>query len=120
MAKRSRKRYWIDRQIQGALGAGQELGPREVSQRILDVIPEIPGLELNTGMDSEQETEDKNLERVYLFGEDSEQLDEIAEGLEDVFLRVPGVLGIKKASERAPNELALVVDRDRADWVTWS
>jgi HAE1 family hydrophobic/amphiphilic exporter-1 len=37
----------------------------------------------------------------------------VAESLESLYLQVDGVVGIRRDSERAPNELGLVVDRDR-------
>ncbi|MEM1246245.1 MAG: efflux RND transporter permease subunit [Acidobacteriota bacterium] len=102
-------------EVQGALSADRgDISPREVSQKILEVLPELPGIEFDTGQDSEQESEDKNLERLRLYGDDAVQLDEIAEDLEGVFAQLPGVMGVKKAAERAPNELALVIDRARA------
>ena len=102
-------------EIQGALSPERgDVTPRQVSERILEVLPEMPGLEVHTGMDSEQETEDKSLERLRLYGEDAAQLERLAESLESTFERIPGVMGVKRAAERAPNELALVIDRARA------
>ena len=46
-----------------------------------------------------------------LFGEDPVLLETIAGELEDRFAEVPGVLGIKRAGQPPPNELALVLDR---------
>jgi HAE1 family hydrophobic/amphiphilic exporter-1 len=103
-------------QIQGALAAGRKGGPRprEIVERILDVIPERPGMEFHTGMASEQEEEETSTETVTLFGEDAAELDRVADALERRLAEAPGVLGVKRATERAPNELALQIDRRRA------
>ncbi len=103
-------------QIQGVMATGADTGlkPREVTERVLDLMPEMPGIRFHTGFASEQETTDRNLETLTLFGEDADVLEEVASGIEDRLVRVPGVLAVKKASDEAPNELALVLDRDRA------
>ena len=77
-------------------------------------MPEMPGVRFHTGFASEQETTDKSFETLTLFGEDADVLEEVASGIEDRLVRVPGVLAVKKAADEAPNELALVLDRDRA------
>ena len=103
-------------QIQGIIATDADTGlkPREVTQRVLDLMPEMPGIRFHTGFASEQETTDKALETLTLFGEDAEVLEEVASGIEDRLVRVPGVLAVKRAADEAPNELALVLDRDRA------
>ena len=109
------RRNWGE--IQGAIAADsdRDLSTREITERILEVLPELPGVEYHTGMMSEAESEDKlETEVLTLYGEDSVVLGEVAEDLEDLLEEVPGVLGAKRATERQPNELALVMDRDRA------
>ncbi len=103
-------------QIQGIIATDADTGlkPREVTQRVLDLMPEMPGVRFHTGFASEQETTDKAFETLTLFGEDADVLEEVASGLEDRLVRVPGVLAVKRAGDEAPNELALVLDRDRA------
>ena len=103
-------------QIQGIMATDVDTGlkPREVTQRVLDLMPEMPGVRFHTGFASEQETTDKALETLTLFGEDADVLEEVASGIEDRLVRVPGVLAVKKSADEAPNELALVLDRDRA------
>jgi len=51
---------------------------------------------------------------VTLYGEDAEQLETTAEGLEPLFTAIPGVLGVKASGDPAPSELGLVIDRERA------
>ncbi len=104
-------------QIQGIIATDADTGlkPREVTQRVLDLMPEMPGVRFHTGFASEQETTDKAFETLTLFGEDADVLEEVASGIEDRLVRVPGVLAVKRAADdEAPNELALVLDRDRA------
>ncbi len=101
-------------QVQGIMATDTGLKQREVTQRVLDLMPEMPGVRFHTGFASEQETTDKALETLTLFGEDADVLEEVASGIEDRLVRVPGVLAVKKAADEAPNELALVLDRDRA------
>jgi hydrophobic/amphiphilic exporter-1 (mainly G- bacteria), HAE1 family len=91
-----------------------DLTPRQVTERILAALPEKPGAELFTGQEEEDQDEDESLYTLTLAGEDAQELEKTARQLEARFARVPGVLGIKKAGERSPNELALVIDRDRA------
>lgn len=91
-----------------------ELTPRQVTERILAALPEKPGAELFTGQEEEDKKEDESLYSLTLTGEDAQELERTARQLETRFARVSGVLGIKKAGDRAPNELALVIDRDRA------
>lgn len=91
-----------------------DLTPRQVTERILAALPEKPGAELFTGQEEEDQDEDDSLYTLTLTGEDAQELEKTARDLEARFARAPGVLGIKKAGETAPNELALVVDRDRA------
>ncbi len=103
-------------QIQGIIATDSDTGlkPREVTERVLDLLPEMPGIRFHTGNFSEKEMTDKAFETLTLFGEDADILEEVAIGVEDRLVRVPGVLAVKKSADEAPNELALVLDRDRA------
>ncbi len=101
-------------QVQGIMATDSGLKQREVTQQVLDLMPEMPGVRFHTGFASEQETTDKAFETLTLFGEDAAVLEEVASGLEDRLVRVPGVLAVKRSADEAPNELALVLDRDRA------
>ena len=103
-------------QIQGIIATDSDTGlkPREVTERVLELMPEMPGIRFHTGNFSEKETTDKAFETLTLFGEDADILEEVAIGVEDRLVRVPGVLAVKKSADEAPNELALVLDRDRA------
>ncbi|HVS62042.1 MAG TPA: efflux RND transporter permease subunit [Thermoanaerobaculia bacterium] len=102
--------------IQGAIASerASRISPRVMTERIVDMLPEMPGVEVRTGMMSETEEKTAAVESVTLFGEDAQQLDRLAKELDDVFLRLPGVIGLRAGEEARPNELALVLDRDRA------
>ena len=102
-------------EVQGALAANAELGPREVTEKIVAELPELPGLEVTTGMMSEgDESDELATHTVMLFGENAELLDEVAKNLEPRFLQIEGVLGRKNNGQEAPNEIALKLDRSRA------
>ena len=55
-----------------------------------------------------------SLHRIRLEGDDADILEVVAEELEDLFVRVDGVIGMKNLNDEAPSEMALVLDRDRA------
>ncbi|HEX2164205.1 MAG TPA: efflux RND transporter permease subunit, partial [Thermoanaerobaculia bacterium] len=92
-----------------------DLTPREVTERVVAALPEKPGVVIETGMEDETGEAGTNVHVFTLNGEDPDQLERTAEELEELFVAVPGVLGLQGSGrETAPNELALVVDRDRA------
>jgi len=86
----------------------------EVTERILEELPVSPGFTLTTGDESQLADEGAEEFRMTLYGEDSQQLGVLIKDLEGVFGGVPGVLGVKRGFAREPNELGLVVDRQRA------
>ncbi len=103
-------------QIQGAVASERtnELTPREMTERILAALPEMPGAKFHTGDTSENEKEDAlGTQVLTLYGDSAAVLEQVASELEDRFAAVPGVLGVKRAQERQPNELALLLDRER-------
>lgn len=92
-----------------------DLTPREVTERVVAALPEKPGVVIETGMEDETGEAGTNVHVFTLNGEDPDQLERTAEELEELFVAVPGVLGLQGSGrETAPNELALVIDRDRA------
>lgn len=89
--------------------------PKEVTERILDLLPRQPGMKLTTGQENENESDSKQeLYRVSLYGEDPRQLGEVIDDLERFYAAVPGVLGVRRGYERPPSEMGLIIDRDRA------
>ncbi len=91
-----------------------DLTPREVTEIVLERLPERPGVSYYTGQESESEETGDQVRVITLYGDDSEQLETTAEDLETLFTSIPGVLGVKATGDPAPSELALVIDRDRA------
>lgn len=87
----------------------------EIARDVMDLMPQWAGVRLYT--DDENQVEEAKGEAVHVIrlqGEDPDLLEKIATDLEPQFMNVPGVLGIKKSGEDTPNEMALMIDRDRA------
>jgi HAE1 family hydrophobic/amphiphilic exporter-1 len=92
-----------------------DVTPREASERVRDALPERAGVTFYLGDESRTGDESEAATHAFtLVGDDPARLEEVAVGLEDLFRRVPGVLGVKRSEEAAPSELALRIDRDRA------
>ena len=91
-----------------------DLSPRAAIEEIRVSLPEKAGSKIYTGLESDDEEDSQNVHIVTLLGEDSVQLDDLARGLEEVFVGLPGVLGVKRSGDRPAEEIGLVVDRDRA------
>ncbi|MDH3285660.1 MAG: efflux RND transporter permease subunit, partial [Acidobacteriota bacterium] len=103
-------------QIRGWFGSGEEtaLTPRKATARYRELLPDFPGMKIYAGEESQVgEDVGPRYYQLKLFGEDARLLDRTARGLEEAFARVPGVAGIKKSGTSQPNELGLVIDRDR-------
>lgn len=100
---------WLDPNRSGLRKA------KDLTADLVAMLPERAGLDLYLGSENENEEEDEDETFVVrLESEDPDMLAELVKKLEPIFLREPGVLGIKKSGEDVPNEMALVVDRDRA------
>jgi HAE1 family hydrophobic/amphiphilic exporter-1 len=93
-----------------------DISAAEATKIVMEALPKKPGYKLTVGNDRENaDTEAKSTYAVTLNGEDAEELDILAEDLERLLVQIPGVLGLKGGSEQALSELALVVDRSRAE-----
>jgi len=92
-----------------------DLTPQEVTERVVELLPRRAGMELITGSEIQvdEDGSDDSTWRVTLHGDDPDQLEDAAEDLEEIFLNVPGVFGIRRDDQQQPNELALVIDRGR-------
>lgn len=90
-----------------------KISPREATENVLDALPKRPGVRYFTGAESQQGDKGQEVAVVTLWGEDAGILEETAESLEPIFTGIPGVLGLKSAADPPPNEIALVVDRER-------
>ena len=94
-----------------------DITAKEATKIVMDALPKKPGFKLTVGDDSESADRDaaKSTYTVTLNGEDPDELEEVADELESQLVQVEGVLGAKGGSEQALSELALVVDRQRAE-----
>ncbi|HVS03130.1 MAG TPA: efflux RND transporter permease subunit, partial [Thermoanaerobaculia bacterium] len=103
-------------EIQGWFAPERKGGPtpREITAELLETLPEKPGVRYYTGQESEEEREEKGVFRLTLYSDDLPELERTAAALGDRLLSVPGVLGLRKNADRPTEELALVVERDRA------
>ncbi len=90
-----------------------DITPREATERVIAALPEKPGFKFYTGEQQQDQEKEKGVHTVTLFGENAEALEEAALQVEAIFAQVPGVLGVRRAADRPPNELALVLDRAR-------
>ena len=94
--------------------------PREeIPGHLFKMFPEIPGVRVYySGMDTggEKRNDEKSRQHLRLVGDDARQLEEVGEMLRAVFENLPGVLSLEdKDSDDAPNEMALIIDRDKAN-----
>lgn len=100
---------WFD---ENALG---EEPAKAIAERVLEELPKKPGIKLRYGReDQSQEAKGKDVYVLRLEGDDPAILEDVAERLEPLLVNLPGVLGIRAGNEESPNEMSLVVDRDRA------
>ena len=102
---------WFARDRKGTIPA------REVAERIYKELPKIPGLRIEyQRMGEGGEKQDKKGQHyIRLKGQDPEQLEELSNQLKPTFLNIPGVIALKQRQDETPNELALIIDRDRAN-----
>ncbi|MDP6892104.1 MAG: efflux RND transporter permease subunit [Verrucomicrobiota bacterium] len=99
-------------------GGTEDIPKDEVPDRLYKMFPEIPGVRVYySGMDTggEKRNDQKSRHHIKLVGDDARQLEEVGEMLKPAFAELPGVLSVEdKDSDEGPNEMALMVDRDRA------
>ena len=89
----------------------------EVVEKLYSLFPEVPGLRVYySGQDRGEERNDRrSVYYVRLVGDDPQLLESVGEDLKPAFESLPGVVSLEdKDSDDAPNELALVVDRELA------
>ncbi|MCB9399684.1 MAG: efflux RND transporter permease subunit, partial [Acidobacteria bacterium] len=88
--------------------------PKTIAKRVAEALPKRAGFELFYGEeDTTDEKQTLSTFPVMLQGEDAQELEVVGNQIKDIILRVPGVIGLQKGEDKAPNELALVIDRDR-------
>ena len=101
---------WFKRDRKGTVPA------REVAEGVYKELPKIPGLKIDyQKFGQEEERQDKKSQHfIRMTGQDPEQLDQLANQLKPLFRNIPGVMALKEREDETPNELTLIVDRDRA------
>lgn len=104
-------------EVQGWLPRGQKpkYTPRQITEKLLTLLPEKPGVRLFASDDDEEKEEKQETAVVTLYGEDAGELERLGAEFEDLFAGVPGVVAVRRSEERPRSELALVVDRERAE-----
>ncbi len=101
--------------VEGWFATQKHLRRQQVTELVMERLPKRAGIKFYAGDEDEGSGQARrSIHTVVLSGEDSEALAETAEALEAQIVQVDGVLGIQRGSEVTPNELALVVDRERA------
>lgn len=103
--------------IEGWFPEDREGGPsaKEITQTLLKLFPERPGIRYFVGRQNQMAREKSDdVFTVALEGEDARQLAEWGRKIAPRFLEIPGVIGQKLSEESEPNEIALLVDRERA------
>jgi len=91
---------------------------KKAMETVVEELPEKPGVEVFTGNDRQGDTDQSAaVYPIFLTGEDPDQLELVSEQLEDLFVTVEGVVGLRKSGADQPNQLALVVDRQKAQHV---
>ena len=94
----------------------RKLSAKQVGEKVVKAMPKKPGIKLHFGRENEAERERSRDAFVFrLEGDDAQILEEVAARLEPMIQRVDGVLGIRSGEDPSPSEMALVVDRDRAN-----
>ncbi|RME91545.1 MAG: efflux RND transporter permease subunit [Verrucomicrobia bacterium] len=104
--------------VEGWLKEDREttLTAKEIGEDIMKSLPKRPGIRLFYGReDRSRQAKGAEVYGLRLEGDDPVQLEQVAKDLEPVLLGVPGVLGIRKSEETSPSEMALLLDRDRAN-----
>ena len=91
-----------------------DMSPRAAIEEVMENLPDKAGVRTFTGQERDDEGESQNVHQLTLFGEESAELESLAEALEPLFVELPGVLGVKKSGDRPADEIGLEVDRDRA------
>jgi len=91
-----------------------DLTATEVTEKVIELLPRSPGMEIRVNDREEgRNLEDSSTYSIIVRGEDPELLEQVKGDLESFFVGVDGVLGVQGSGDPPPNELGLVVDRDR-------
>ncbi|MEW6159916.1 MAG: efflux RND transporter permease subunit [Verrucomicrobiota bacterium] len=94
----------------------RKFSAKQVGEKLVKDLPKKPGVKLHFGR--ENQAEEAKGREVFVFqleGDDAGILEGVVTRLEPMILNVDGVIGIRRGEDPAPSEMALVVDRDRAN-----
>ncbi len=103
--------------VQGWFKADRDTGvtAKQATEILAEELPKPPGVEVRTGSDRQGADDDEpGTHVVFLQGDDPDALEDMVENLEDLLVQVDGVTGLKKSARQTNREIALVVDRDKA------
>ncbi len=91
-----------------------DISPRQAAEKFLKVLPERPGVKYFANNDEGGDEDGQTIQSFTIYGNEPEQLETVAEDLEPLFGGVEGVLAVRKSGQTPLRELALVIDRNRA------
>ena len=87
---------------------------KKATEIVVEELPKKPGMTLFTGSDRQGNTDDSQaVYTIFLRGEDPDELDAVVDELEQFFVTLDGVLGLRKSGSDPPSELDLVIDREK-------
>ena len=95
-----------------------ELTREEAVDQLFEDFPEEPGVRIRyRGKEGQEQKDDhKYMHYIRLVGDQPELLKRVAEDLKPSFEKIPGVISfLDTDSDEAPSEMALLVDRDKAN-----
>lgn len=87
---------------------------KESMKMLVESFPEKPGVEIFTGNEQQGADKKNTIAKVFIRGEDPDKVTQAVNELAPLFMQLEGVLGRKKAGGQIPNELGLVIDREKA------
>ncbi|RMF72605.1 MAG: efflux RND transporter permease subunit [Acidobacteria bacterium] len=87
----------------------------EITAKLKALLPRRAGVEIFTEEESESEQRTPTVYAARLEGRDAELLERTARQLEEVMVKVPGVIGVRRTDDPRPNEIGLQVDRARVE-----
>ena len=95
-----------------------DLTREEAIDRLFEDFPQEPGVRVqHEGKEGKERKDDhKYMHHIRLVGDDPELLNQVAEDLKPTFEKIPGVVSfLDKGDNDGPSEMALIVDRDKAN-----
>lgn len=102
--------------IQGWLDETKKDRPvaKDSMAKLAQSLEKQPGVRLFYGQENnDQDNNEKATYSIWFYGEDADALKQLTDNLEIELEEVPGVIGVKYRNDRSPNELALVMNREK-------